>query len=90
MLILVDALDEAVTAPEPSIVTLLAGSQDLPRGVRFVLTSPNEPRVLDQFDGDAYRFNLSSAANSGRPPATLAPSSAVGSPHGRTRGLGVA
>ena len=45
VLILVDALDEAVTAGEPNIVTLLAGSSDLPSAVRFVLTSRNEPRV---------------------------------------------
>jgi hypothetical protein len=56
-----------------------------------VLTSRNEPRVLDQFDGDAYRFNLSSAANSA---ATTADVSAFVSrrlaarPHSRT-GSGV-
>jgi hypothetical protein len=70
VLILVDALDEAVTAPEPNIVTLLAKSADMPAGVRFVLTSRNEPRVLDQFD-DAYRLDVSSVANSAATNADL-------------------
>ena len=47
--ILVDALDEALTYGHPNIVTLLAGSGDLPDGVRFLLTNRNEPRVRDQF-----------------------------------------
>ena len=62
LLILVDALDEAVTASEPNIVTLLAGSTDLPPGVRFVVTSRDERRVLDSF-GDARRIDISSATN---------------------------
>jgi hypothetical protein len=57
--ILVDALDEALTFDDrTNIVTLLAGSDDLPAGVRFLLTSRNEPRVLDQFD-QARRIDLS-------------------------------
>jgi hypothetical protein len=51
--ILVDALDEALTVEEPNIVTLLAGSADLPPMVRLVLTSRDEPRVLDMFDDEA-------------------------------------
>jgi hypothetical protein len=47
--ILVDALDEAVTGNEPSIVSLIAGSGDLPGGVRFVLTSRDDQAVLDRF-----------------------------------------
>ena len=50
VLILVDALDEALTADGTNIVSLIAGSGDLPPGVRFVLTSRDEPRVLDKFD----------------------------------------
>jgi hypothetical protein len=69
-LILVEALDEAVTAEEPNIVTLLAGSADLPTCVRFVLTSRNEPRVIDQFDGIA-RLDLSAAANNAMTRADL-------------------
>jgi len=49
VLILVDALDEALTAGRSNIVTLLAGSDDLPSGVRFVLTSRNEGKVIEQF-----------------------------------------
>ncbi|MHC2842869.1 P-loop domain-containing protein [Bradyrhizobium diazoefficiens] len=65
LFILVDALDEALTFGHPSIVTLLAGSNDLPPRVRFVLTSRNEPLVIDQFktaleNGTAYRLDLSS------------------------------
>jgi hypothetical protein len=65
LLILVDALDEALTFGQPSIVTLLAGSNDLPSRVRFLLTSRNDPLVTDQFatalaNGTAYRLDLSS------------------------------
>src|SRR5262249_48344293 len=71
LLILVDALDEALTFGHPSIVTLLAGSNDLPRGVRFLLTSRNDPRVTDQFaavltTGAACRLDLSSEALAGK------------------------
>lgn len=51
VLILVDGLDEALTVQRPNIVSLIAGSMDLPPGVRFVLTSRDEPKVHDQFDG---------------------------------------
>jgi hypothetical protein len=47
--IIVDGLDEALTFEQTNIVSLLAGSNDLPTNVRFLLTSRNEPRVLDQF-----------------------------------------
>jgi hypothetical protein len=57
VLILVDALDEALTVEGTNIVSLIAGSGDLPAGVRFVLTSRDERRVLDQFD-DARRLDL--------------------------------
>jgi hypothetical protein len=56
--ILVDGLDEALTIMSPTIVTLLAGSGDLPDGVRFLLISRNEQRVLERFP-DAARLNLS-------------------------------
>jgi len=49
--ILVDGLDEAIISPPPNIVTLLAGSDDLPPGVRFLITSRKERRVEDQFAG---------------------------------------
>jgi hypothetical protein len=45
--VLVDGLDEALTPTVPNIVTLLAGSDDLPDGVRFLLTTRNEHRVVD-------------------------------------------
>jgi len=47
--ILVDALDEALTFGHPNIVSLLAGANDFPRGVRFLLSSRNEPKVTEQF-----------------------------------------
>ena len=47
ILILVDALDEAITYPgEENIVTLLERMTDLPTQVRFLLTSRPDPRVL--------------------------------------------
>lgn len=57
VLILVDALDEALAVEGTNIVSLIAGSRDLPAGVRFVLTSRDEPRVLDEFD-DARTLDL--------------------------------
>jgi len=60
LFILVDALDEALTFGNPNIVTLLRGSDDLPTGVRFLLTSRNEPKVTDQFKKERTRpLNLS-------------------------------
>jgi hypothetical protein len=70
VLILVDALDEAVTADEPNIVTLLAGSADLPPTIRFVLTTRNEPRVIDNFD-DVVRLDLSATQNAAAATADL-------------------
>jgi hypothetical protein len=50
--ILVDALDEALAADPPTIVDLLAGSDDFPAGVRFLLTCRrNEARALGAFPG---------------------------------------
>ncbi len=57
--ILVDALDEGEAAREAGIASLIAGSGDFPPGVRFLLTTRNEPRVVDQFDG-ARTADLSS------------------------------
>jgi len=57
--ILVDALDEALLYGPTNIVTLLAGSDDLPSEVRFLLTSRNDPRVTDQFQ-NINSLNLSS------------------------------
>ena len=51
--ILVDALDEALAADGITIVDLIAGSGDLPDGVRWVLTTRREPEVTDEFDGAA-------------------------------------
>jgi len=59
LFLLIDALDEANAVQLPNIVTLLAQSKGLPRGVRFLLTSRPEPRILDQFPG-APRIDLSS------------------------------
>jgi hypothetical protein len=59
--ILVDSLDEALLAEGDGIVELLAGSGDLPSGVRFLLTSRHEPRVLDRLDFDEVcQLDLSS------------------------------
>lgn len=60
--ILVDALDEALTFGPVNIVTLLAGSDDLPKNVRFLLTSRNDIDVTKRFKG-ARRLNLSDSAN---------------------------
>lgn len=61
ILILVDGMDEAQSfyqPNQPNIVDLLAGSGDLPKGVRFVLTSREEPKVTERFR-QAYQLNLS-------------------------------
>ena len=51
LVILVDALDEAVQQQwTETIVDLLAHTQGLPEQVRFVLTSRKESRVLRQFE----------------------------------------
>jgi hypothetical protein len=60
--ILVDGLDEALFFGVTNIVMLLAGSDDLPPGVRFLLTSRNEPRVLSQFPKRS-QLDLSNADN---------------------------
>ncbi|WP_328476201.1 hypothetical protein OHA21_21290 [Actinoplanes sp. NBC_00393] len=58
-LILVDALDESLTVSgRTTIASLLAGSGDLPPGVRFVLTTRPDPRVLDLFDDDTRIVDL--------------------------------
>jgi WD40 repeat protein len=63
--ILVDALDEALTAsPTCTIVDLLAGSEDFPPNVRFLLTSRLEPKVLQKFPL-ARLLNLSDSSFSG-------------------------
>lgn len=50
VVILVDALDEALLyRGELGIVSLLAQAKGLPIGVRFILTSRNDPRIIDQF-----------------------------------------
>jgi hypothetical protein len=58
--ILVDALDEALIYNPTNIITLLAGSDDLPTNVRFLLTSRNDSRVTDQFP-KKRSLNLSSS-----------------------------
>lgn len=62
VLIGVDGLDEALTPTVPNIVTLLAGSGDLPEGVRFLMTTRNERRVIDSLESrfdDIQRLDLS-------------------------------
>jgi hypothetical protein len=62
--ILVDGLDEALIATVPNIVSLLGGEGDLPDGVRLLLTSRNERRVVDRFlnrDEGCRRLDLSAA-----------------------------
>ncbi len=59
VLILVDALDEALTYEgKVNIVSLLAQTHDLPAGVRFILTCRNDSRVIDQFN-PRHLLNLS-------------------------------
>jgi hypothetical protein len=63
--ILVDGLDEALISTVPNIVSLLAGEGDLPDGVRLMLTSRNERRVVDRFldrDEGCRRLDLSADA----------------------------
>jgi hypothetical protein len=63
--ILVDALDEALTASATcTIVDLLAGSEDFPPNVRFLLTSRSELKVLEKFHL-ARLLNLSGPSFSG-------------------------
>lgn len=61
LFILVDGLDEAITFDPPNIVTLLAGSSDLPPGARFLITSRKERRVEEQFQ-DMRLLDISAAA----------------------------
>jgi hypothetical protein len=54
VIILVDALDEAlVYGGDVNIVSLLADSQNLPKGVRFIITSRKDERVENRFFGAA-------------------------------------
>jgi hypothetical protein len=54
VIILVDALDEAlVYSGDVNIVSLLADSQNLPKGVRFIITSRKDERVENRFFGSA-------------------------------------
>jgi tetratricopeptide (TPR) repeat protein len=54
VIILVDALDEAlVYGGDVNIVSLLADSQNLPKGVRFIITSRKDERVENRFFGSA-------------------------------------
>ena len=63
--ILVDALDEALTVSATcTIVDLLAGSEDFPPTVRFLLTSRLEPKVFQKFPL-ARLLNLSDSSFSG-------------------------
>jgi hypothetical protein len=64
ILILVDALDEALaSSTEVTIVDLLAGVQGLHEQVRFILTSRTEPRVENKFLFDASGMSLSDPAH---------------------------
>jgi hypothetical protein len=56
--ILVDALDEAYRFGSTNIVTLLAGSNDLPAGVRFLLTSRRDSDITKKFKS-VRRLDLS-------------------------------
>ncbi len=57
--LLVDGLDEAWGRPEPNIVTLLEGSQDLP-DVHFLVTTRDTPAIVERLGGRT-RFDLSAA-----------------------------
>lgn len=50
IVVLVDALDEALLYTKNiNIIFLLSQSRDIPKGVRFILTSRNDERILQQF-----------------------------------------
>jgi hypothetical protein len=61
MILLVDALDEALTRTPPrgeiDLVQLLAKLDDLPEQVRILVTTRHDPRVLKQFN-NAVRVDL--------------------------------
>lgn len=59
-LILVDALDEAYTFGSTNITTLLTGSNDLPEGVRFLLTCRSNTPIPKAFKS-VRRLNLADA-----------------------------
>ncbi len=48
IVMLIDGLDEAWAHPEPNIVTLLADSEDLPEKVRMVVTTRNQPALVER------------------------------------------
>ncbi|MBC7337006.1 MAG: hypothetical protein H5U01_12160, partial [Clostridia bacterium] len=54
LVILVDALDEAISKSEPTILSLLCGANDLPTEVRFVLTTRPLSPILDALCGLPY------------------------------------
>lgn len=55
----VDGLDDALEFSSPNIVDLIAGSNDFPDAVRFLVTTREEPRVLgpltESLDAASYR-----------------------------------
>lgn len=57
--ILVDGMDEAWGRPEPNIVSLLEGSQDLP-GVHLMVTTRDLPAIIERLTGRT-RLDLSAA-----------------------------
>jgi len=58
IILLIDALNEALEHPGPTnLVELLAKTEDLPENVRFLITTPHEPQVLNHFP-QAASFDL--------------------------------
>lgn len=61
IVLLIDALDEALATSDPdSIVSLAAGTQQMPRNVRFLLTSRPDERIENRLR-DVRSLSLSSA-----------------------------
>jgi hypothetical protein len=55
ILILVDALDEeAAISGDASLAEMLSRDEDLPPKVRFIVTTRDEPRVLQHFDQEPF------------------------------------
>lgn len=62
MLILIDALDEAKNSQGSSVAEVLSRLDDLPKNVRFVFSSRQDPRMLRLFLGKATRIDIVSDA----------------------------
>jgi hypothetical protein len=57
--VVVDSLDEANTFQLPNIVTMLASSTGIAAGVRFVVTTRDDPKIVPRFAAAARIIDLS-------------------------------